>query len=265
MDRRDFLCSVAAVGAVASGSLPMPALAKPSDARTLRFVPHADLSNFDPIWNVAYIARNAGLLVWDTLYGVDSALTPRRQMIEAEQVSDNELSWTFRLRDGQKFHDNEVVHARDAVASINRWCARDPIGQMIKGIQNQLVAIDDRTFRWDLKKPFRKMLLALGKIATPCCFIMPERIALTDPFKPIGEYVGSGRHVSSATTGCPARGPYLTGSRITGLGRNPRRGWLAESLSRSIASNGRSFPIQRRLPPPCRMGRWIGGNESSLI
>jgi peptide/nickel transport system substrate-binding protein len=192
MDRRDFLCSVAAVGAVASGSLPTPALAKPSDARTLRFVPHADLSNFDPIWNVAYIARNAGLLVWDTLYGVDSALTPRRQMIETEQVSDNELSWTFRLRDGQRFHDNEVVRARDAVASINRWCARDPIGQMIKGIQNQLVAIDDRTFRWDLKKPFRKMLLALGKVATPCCFIMPERIALTDPFKPIGEYVGSG-------------------------------------------------------------------------
>jgi hypothetical protein len=36
------------------------------------------------------------------------------------------------------------------------------------------------------------MLLALGKIGTPCCFVMPARIAATDPFKQIGEYVGSG-------------------------------------------------------------------------
>ena len=36
------------------------------------------------------------------------------------------------------------------------------------------------------------MLYALGKVGTPCCFIMPERIAKTDPFKQIEEYVGSG-------------------------------------------------------------------------
>jgi peptide/nickel transport system substrate-binding protein len=36
------------------------------------------------------------------------------------------------------------------------------------------------------------MLLALGKVSTPCCFIMPARIAATDPFKQINEYVGSG-------------------------------------------------------------------------
>ncbi len=36
------------------------------------------------------------------------------------------------------------------------------------------------------------MLLALGKIRTPCCFVMPARIAATDPFRQINEYVGSG-------------------------------------------------------------------------
>jgi peptide/nickel transport system substrate-binding protein len=63
---------------------------------------------------------------------------------------------------------------------------------MIKGIENELTAIDDRTFRWTLKRPYPKMLLALGKIATPCCFVMPARIAATDPFRQISEYVGSG-------------------------------------------------------------------------
>jgi len=63
---------------------------------------------------------------------------------------------------------------------------------MIKAIQEDLIAVDDRTFRWVLKKPFPKMLLALGKNSTPVCFIMPARVAATDPFRQISEYVGSG-------------------------------------------------------------------------
>src|SRR5262249_20337252 len=153
---------------------------------------HADLANFDPIWTSVYIARNAGMLVWDTLYGVDAKLKIQRQMVEAEEVSSDGLAWTFRLRSGLKFHDGEPVLAGDAVASINRWAARDTLGQTIKAIENELVVVDDRTFRWALKKPYPKMLLALGKITTPCCFIMPARMAATDPFKQINEYVGSG-------------------------------------------------------------------------
>lgn len=193
MDRRAFLKSFAGAGTLAAaGGLATPVLSQRAAARTVRFVPHADLANFDPIWNSAYIARNAGMLVWDTLYGVDVRLQVQRQMVESEEVSNDGLTWTFRLRGGLKFHDGEQVTANDAVASINRWAVRDALGQMIKAIEQELVAIDDRTFRWVLKKPYPKMLLALGKITTPCCFVMPARIAATNPFKQIGEYVGSG-------------------------------------------------------------------------
>jgi peptide/nickel transport system substrate-binding protein len=190
MDRRVFLKTAGA--AATAGAMHKPAIAQRASARVLRLVPHADLANFDPIWNTAYIARNAGLLVWDTLYGVDAKLQVKRQMVEAEEVSDDELTWTFRLRPGLKFHDGEKVLARDAVASINRWAAREPMGQMIKANEDEFSAVDDRTFRWRLKRPFPKMLLALGKIGAPCCFVMPTRIAATDPFKQIDEYVGSG-------------------------------------------------------------------------
>ena len=54
-------------------------------------------------------------------------------------------------------------------------------------------AVDDRTFRWRLKKPFRRLLVALGKIGTPSCFIMPARLAATDPFKPINDTSAAGR------------------------------------------------------------------------
>src|SRR2546430_10601904 len=113
-------------------------------------------------------------------------------MAESEDVSSDGLVWTFRLRPGLKFHDGEPVLAKDVVASVARWQARDNMGLMTKEIEQELIAVDDRTFRWVLKKPYPKLLVALGKVGTPSCFIMPARIAATDPFKPIGEYVGSG-------------------------------------------------------------------------
>ena len=126
MDRRAFLKSFAGAGTItAAGGLVTPAISQRAAARTVRLVPHADLANFDPVWTSAYIARNAGLLVWDTLYGMDAGLKVQRQMVEAEEVSSDGLTWTFRLRSEMKFHDGEPVTAWDAVASINRWAARD--------------------------------------------------------------------------------------------------------------------------------------------
>src|SRR5438046_4093860 len=149
MDRRSFLKSFAGAGAMtAAGGIATPAISQRAAARTLRFVPQSDLANFDPIWTTQYVVRNASAMVWDTLYGFDEKLQPQRQMVEAEEVSADGLTWTFRLRPGLKFHDGERVLAKDAVASINRWAARDSVGQMIKAIEHDLIAVDDRTFRW---------------------------------------------------------------------------------------------------------------------
>jgi peptide/nickel transport system substrate-binding protein len=172
--------------------LATPAISQRAAARTLRFIPQADLANFDPIWTTQYVVRNAAALVYDTLYGVDANLKPQRQMVEAEEVSSDGLTWTFRLRPSLKFHDGEKVLAKDVVASLKRWTVRDPMGQMIKAIEEEITATDDRTVKWVLKKPYPKMLFALGKNSTPVAFVMPERIAMSDPFKQISDYVGSG-------------------------------------------------------------------------
>src|SRR5262249_3805151 len=142
MHRRAFLKSAAGAGILGAAGLATPALSQRAAARVVRLVPLAGLANFDPIWTTAYIGRNAGLLVWDTLYGMDAKLTVQRQMVEAEEVSSDGLTWTFRLRPGLKFHDGEPVLAKDAVASIKRWAARDSMGQMLKAIEQELVASD---------------------------------------------------------------------------------------------------------------------------
>ncbi len=199
MKRREFLRSSAGVALAATGgaaigthALAAPPIVGRADNRVLRFIPQANLANLDPIWTTLYVVRNASLLFWDTLYGVDSSLTPRPQMCEGSEVSDDGLTWTFRLRPGLKWHDNEKVLARDCTASVNRWMVRDNMGQMVKTRLAEIAPIDDRSFRLRLNQPFPKLLYALGKVGTPCAFMMPERMAKTDPFSQISEYVGSG-------------------------------------------------------------------------
>ncbi len=191
MKRRDFL-KTAAAGSIAASGLAMPSLALAADAKVLRFVPQANLANLDPIWTTQYVVRNASLLFWEQLYGVDQNLVPQPQMAEGHEVSSDFKTWTFKLRPGLKFHDGTPVLARDAAASVNRWLFRDTMGAIIRKQLDAIEVIDDRSFRIRMNKPFTKMLFGLGKSSTPACFIMPERIAQTDPFKQISEYVGSG-------------------------------------------------------------------------
>jgi peptide/nickel transport system substrate-binding protein len=191
MQRRDVL-KLAAGAALAAPALAAPAVARADAARVLRFVPQANLANLDAVAGTQYVVRNAAAMVWETLYGVDSTFTPQPQMCEGHEVSADFKTWTFRLRPGLTFHDGEKVTTRDVLASLQRWMVRDTMGQIIKSRLDALEAIDDSNFRFRLNKPFSKMLFALGKSNAPMALIMPERIAKTDPFQIIKEYVGSG-------------------------------------------------------------------------
>ncbi|ONG58874.1 ABC transporter substrate-binding protein [Pseudoroseomonas deserti] len=185
MQRRSLLLA-------AGAALAAPSYARAQSSKVLRFVPQADLPNLDAVAGTQLVVRNASLLVFDMLYGIGADLQPKPQMVEGHEVSADGRIWDFRLRPGLKFHDGEPVRSRDVVTSIQRWMVRDGMGQMIQSQLDALEAVDDRNFRFRLKAPFPKLLYALGKSNTPLLVIMPERIARTDPFKQITEYVGSG-------------------------------------------------------------------------
>src|ERR1700710_1085498 len=98
MKRRDFLKTAAIGSSMPAPSLAIPSLSLAADAKTLRFVPQANLANFDPVWTTQYVVRNGALLIWDMLYGVDDQLEPQPQMVESHQVSADFKTWTFKLR-----------------------------------------------------------------------------------------------------------------------------------------------------------------------
>ena len=179
MRRRDLLKTVPL--------LTTPALAQ--GVRPLRFIPHANLSVLDPVWTTAIIGYIHAYMVYDTLYGIDDKNQLQPQMCAGHEVSADGLSWTFTLRDGLMFHDNEKVLARDCAASVRRWAARDTFGQQMSRVTEEISALDDRRFQIRLKKPFRMMLYGLGARQ---CFVMPERVARTSPTEQIKETIGSG-------------------------------------------------------------------------
>ena len=170
----------------------LPAAAQSDAGKTLRLVPHADLTVVDPQFSGVYITRNFGYLVYDTLFGMDREFRPQPQMVDTWQVSDDKLTWTFRLREGLKFRDGQPVRAADAVASLKRWGQRnDSYGQALLATTSAIEAVDDRQFRIVLKNRF-PVLEALGTTTSPTPFILPERLAQTDAFTQVKEVDGSG-------------------------------------------------------------------------
>lgn len=186
MRRRGFLATSAAA------ALAAPRISRAAGASTLKFIPQSDLSILDPIWTAAYVTRNHGMMVFDTLYGMDAQYHVSPQMLAGHTTEDDGRTWTLTLRDGLLWHDNEKVLARDCVASIRRWAARDSFGQTLMAVTDDLAALDDRRLRFRLKRTFPLLPAALGKAGSNVCAMMPERLTSTDPFKQVTDMTGSG-------------------------------------------------------------------------
>ena len=153
-------------------------------------------------------------MVYDTLFALDESMTVRPQMVDRWSVSDDKLTYTFTLRDGLEWHDGQPVTAEDCIASIRRWGARDGLGQKLLEMTAALAAVDAKTFTLRLKEPYGLVLSTLGKTSSSVLFIMPKRVAETDPNTQITETVGSGPFIF-------ARDQWKPGERAVYL-RNPR-------------------------------------------
>src|ERR1700761_1585404 len=140
------------------------ALALPATAQTtLRVVPHADVKILDPVWTTALIPRNFGYMIYDVLFAKDADLKIQPMMADHYTVSDDKLTYKIVLRDGLVWSDGKPVTAEDCAASIKRWGARDPYGQLMMKDTAEVKAADDKTIQIVLKRQFGFVLDALSK------------------------------------------------------------------------------------------------------
>jgi peptide/nickel transport system substrate-binding protein len=179
-------------GAAAAMTLGASSVRAQTSRQTLRFVAQADLKILDPIWTTAYITRNHGYLVYDTLFGTDENLQIKPQMVDRTMVSPDGMKYTFTLRAGLRWHDGQPVLAEDCVESLKRWGKKDRFGQLLMAHTGKIAPVDKNTFTLELAEQFGPVLDALGKPSSNVAFMMPARIAAAPPDEQITEIVGSG-------------------------------------------------------------------------
>src|ERR1700710_432729 len=132
MLRRSFLGGTGA-------ALAMPSIGRAQGSRVLKFIPQSDQTVLDPMWTTAYVTRNHGFMVFDTLFGQDGQYAPSPQMLEGFTTENDGRLWTLRLREGLRFHDGEPVRAQDCVASLSRWGKRDAFGGALFAATDELL------------------------------------------------------------------------------------------------------------------------------
>jgi peptide/nickel transport system substrate-binding protein len=187
MHRRHLIGSALA----GTAALAAPHIVRAEAASVLKFIPFADLATLDPVFTTAAGTRCHAHLVFDTLYGMDNDFRANPQMVAGHVISEDGRQWDLTLREGLRFHDGTPVLARDAVASIKRWWKRDGFGAQLAARTDELSAPSDSVIRFRLNKPFALLPDALAVIIS-VPVIMPERLALTDPFTQVTEMIGSG-------------------------------------------------------------------------
>jgi len=180
-------------GVLVAAALALPAFSLPALAagKTITAVMHSDLRVLDPGITTAYIVRDHGYMVYDTLLAIDSDFKIQPQMASFK-VSDDKLVYTFTLRDGLKWHDGPPVTAEDCVASLKRWGKNDGMGQKLMDFTKSIEAPDAKTIVLTLKEPYGLVLESIGKPSSAVPFMMPKRLADTPTDKSIPEQIGSG-------------------------------------------------------------------------
>src|SRR6478735_5992955 len=174
--------------ALTSQAMTSQAMAK---GKTITAVMHSDLRIIDPLFTTAYITRDHGYMVYDTLLATDSDFKIQPQMADVK-VSDDKLTYTFTVRDGLKWHDGAPVTAEDCVASLKRWGRADNMGQKLMDFTVSIEPIDARSFALKLKEPYGLVLESIGKPSSYTPFMMPKRMAETPAGQQMKEQIGSG-------------------------------------------------------------------------
>lgn len=216
-----------------SALLALGAWAEP--LKTLKLVPHADVKILDPTFTTAYVSRNFGYMVYDTLFALDAEGRPQPQMVDSYLRSDDGKTWTFKLRERLAFSDGSPVTASDAVASLQRWSARDSLGRAMGTSGAQWKAVDTRTFELTLNEPFGLVLEALAKPSGFPPMVLPERLARMPTTSPLTEVLGSGPYMFK-------RDEWVPGSKMVFV-RNPH--YAARSEPPSGLAGGKKGAFER--------------------
>lgn len=135
-----------------------------AEPTTLRVAFPDPPNEFDPALVTAFPEYNSGYAVYDGLVRVDANLVPQPALAESWEVSDDGLTWTFKLREGVTFHHGTDFTAADVVHTYER-ILDEATGSALRSalsIIDSVEATDDFTVQFNLNTANSDLTVIMG-------------------------------------------------------------------------------------------------------
>lgn len=143
----------------------------------------------DSQFSTATVTDNLSAQIFESLFAYDEAFNPQPMLIEDYSLSDDQLTYTFKLRSNVKFHNGDPLTANDVVASLKRWSNLSGRGKTLFARVESIEAADDLTVDMTFTAPTGVTLSFLARSET---FIMPASVAEAHADVQLTEFVGTG-------------------------------------------------------------------------
>src|SRR5215475_5968301 len=148
--------------------------------------------SLDAHWTTATITEVLTNHLYEGLYTLDANRRPIPMLAESHTVSKDGLTYTFKLRQGVKFHNGKEMTSADVAASLNRWGAQSTYGKTLYARVAEVRAIDKYTVEMRMKEKTAIVVISLA-IPNNAAAIYPLEIC--EKFKPADkatEWIGTG-------------------------------------------------------------------------
>jgi len=157
------LTAIALAGVLAA---PLAAVQAQSQSdQTVVLLRDIDADRYDPQRTTARAGGDILFMVGDTLVGLDYDMkTPVPGLAKSWTVSEDGLTYTFKLHDHVKFCSGKALTAHDVVASYQRWLDPDTKGlvRWRAGPVAAITAADDHTVVYRLREPYSELLMQMA-------------------------------------------------------------------------------------------------------
>lgn len=173
--RRFNLGAAGAMALAATGSWSRPTFAQGKPGGTLIAAFSADPAGFDPQRGPSGMSHVVIEQVYSTLMALDPDAKPYPELAESYEVSEDGLTYTFKLRSGVTFHNGDPLTAEDVKFSFDRLRAKDSgysYGAQVETIASVDV-IDPQTVQFKLSKRTGPFLIYM---AFPGSSIVPKKL-----------------------------------------------------------------------------------------
>lgn len=180
VSRRFILKASVAAAAVMAVGLPLgmaPAFADgPVRGGVLKLAFSADPAGFDPARGPSGMSHVVIEQVYSTLMSLDPDAKPYPDLATGYEVSDDGKTYTFKLREGVKFHNGDPLTAEDVKFTFDRLRAPDSGYSYASQVETiaSIDVVDPLTVRFNLTKPTGPFLIYM---AFPGSSIVPKKLS----------------------------------------------------------------------------------------